>query len=161
MRAVIQPARDWFAGLSGRERWLVGIAGVLAVIVVGLYGIILPLGAAHDAAHARHREAVFASSRVMARLEALENAPAPRTAGTGPVAQAIAAAADAQGLVLQANTARGNDGAQISVPTAAPGAALALLDALAAEGITAEQVTITPAADGSVSLSASLRRAAP
>lgn len=158
MRAVIQPARDWFAGLTGRERWLVGIAGVLAILVIGIYGIVLPLGAAHDAAHVRHREAVFASARVLARLEALENAPEPAPAGSGPVTQAVAAMADEQGLVLQANDARGNDAAQIGVPTAAPGAALALLDALAAEGIAAEQVTITPAADGSVSLSASLRR---
>ena len=53
------------------------------------------------------------------------------------VSPLVAAAADVQGLVLQANTARGNDGAQISVATAAPGAALALLDALSAEGIQA------------------------
>ena len=157
----MQGLRDWFAALSGRERWLVGIAGVLAVLVIGIYGVVLPLGAAHDAAHDRHREAVFASSRVLARLEALEQAPDAAQAGSGPVAQAIAAAADAQGLVLQANSARGNDGAQISVATAAPGAALALLDTLAAEGIAAEQVTITPAADGSVSLSASQKRVAP
>ena len=161
MNAVMQPLRDWFAGLSARERWLVGIAGVLAVLVIGIYGIVLPLGAAHDAAHARHREAVFASSRVLARLDALDNAPAAAPVGSGPVTQAVAAAADAQGLVLQANTARGNDAAQISVGTAAPGAALALLDTLAAEGIAAEQVTITPAADGSVSLSASLTRVMP
>ncbi len=161
MNAVIQTLRDWFAGLTARERWLVGIAGVLALLVFGIYGVVLPLGAAHDAAHARHRDAVFASSRVLARLEALGEAPAAAPAGTGPVLQAVAAIADAQGLVLQANNARGNDAAQISVATAAPGAALALLDALAAEGIAAEQVTITPAADGSVSLSASLRRGMP
>ena len=161
MTAALQPLRDWFAGLSGRERWLVGIAGVLAVLVIGIYGVVLPLGAAHDAAHVRHREAVFTSARVLARLDALDNAPAAAPIGTGPVSQAVAAIADAQGLVLQANTAQGNDAAQISVATAAPGAALALLDALAAEGIAAEQVTITPAADGSVSLSASLRRGMP
>lgn len=161
MSAAFQSMRDWFAGLSRRERLLVGLAGGLAALVVGLYGVVLPLGAVHDAAHARHRDAVFASSRVLARLETLETAPdAPRSAG-GTVSQAVAAAADAQGLVLQANTARGNDGAQISVPTAAPGAALALLDTLAAEGIAAEHVTITPSADGSVSLSAALRRAVP
>ena len=68
MTAMLQPLRDWFAGLSGRERWLVGIAGVLALLVIAIYGIVLPLGAAHDDAHARHREAVFSSSRVLARL---------------------------------------------------------------------------------------------
>lgn len=161
MTAMLQPLRDWFAGLSGRERWLVGVAGVLALLVIAVYGIVLPLGAAHDNAHARHREAVFASSRVLARLDSLDRAPEAAPTGSGPVSQAVAAAADVQGLVLQANTARGNDGAQISVATAAPGAALALLDSLSAEGIVAEQVTITPAADGSVALNASLRRIGP
>lgn len=161
MSGLLEPARDWFAGLTGRERWLVGIAGMLAVIVIGVYGIILPLGEVHDDAHVHHREAVEASGRVMARLEALENAPDAPAARTGPVSQLVAAAADAQGLVLQANDARGNDATQISVPTSAPGAALALLDTLGKQGINAEQVTITPSADGSVSLNATLTRVVP
>ncbi|GGD69250.1 type II secretion system protein GspM [Croceicoccus mobilis] len=161
MSGLLEPVRDWFAGLTGRERWLVGIAGVLAAIVIGIYGIVLPLGALHDDAHVHHREAVEASGRVMARLEALADAPDAPVAGSGPVAQMVAAAADAQGLVLQANEARGNDATQISVPTSAPGAALALLDALGKQGINAEQVTITPSADGSVSLNATLTRATP
>ena len=35
MSGLLEPVRDWFAGLTGRERWLVGIAGVLAAIVIG------------------------------------------------------------------------------------------------------------------------------
>lgn len=156
MRAVLLRTRDWYAALTLRERVLVGVAGSLAAILLLVYGVILPLGAAHDAAHERHRAAVLAAGRVMAGLEALDGAPP--ASGGGPVAQVVAAQADAEGLVLQSNEARGNAGAMIVVPTAAPGSAFAFLDQLRRQGIVAEQVTITPAADGSVSVNAVLKR---
>ena len=151
----------WFGGLTARERWLVAVATGLALVVVLIFGIVLPLGRAHDAAHVRHRQAVEASSRLLAQLAALE-APASRRAGVGgPVAQVVAASADSAGFVLQSNQARGAEAALIVVPTARPSAALAWLDSLAAQGIVLENLTMTPAADGSVSVNASLRRAAP
>ncbi|MBB3988894.1 type II secretion system protein GspM [Croceicoccus naphthovorans] len=157
MSAVLNPVRDWYIALTLRERVLVGVAGGLIAAIVLVFGMILPLGAAHDAAHVRHEEAVRASGRVLAGLEALENAPPP--SGGGPVAQAVAQIADAEGLVLQSNQARGNDSTVVVVPTAAPGSALAFIDLLRRQGIVAEQVTITPSADGSVSVNATVRRA--
>ena len=157
MKAVLTPVRDWYLALTTRERWLVGIAAGLAGALVLAYGIVLPLAAAHDAAHGRHREAVLASGRVMAGLAQLDKAPSAQVGG-GPVAQVAAQVADAEGLVLQSNDPRGNDGAVIIVPTAAPGSALSFLDALRRRGLLAEQVTITPAADGSVAVNAVLRR---
>lgn len=158
MKSVWTPARDWFLGLTMRERVLVGVAGALAGVLIVIYGLILPLGAAHDAAHVRHRDAVIAAGQVMAGLEQLDAAPAPK-GGAGPVAQAVAQIADAEGLVLQSNDPRGNDSALVVIPTAAPGSAFAFLDMLRRQGIVAEQVTITPAADGSVSVNATVRRA--
>lgn len=158
MTAIPAPVRDWYFALTFREQALVGMAAVLAGLLMLIYGVVLPLGAAHDAAHARHREAVLAAGRVMAGLEQLQDAPAPIGQG-GPVAQLAAQLAEAEGLVLQANDPRGNDGANVIVPTAAPGSALSFLDMLQRQGVIAEQVTITPAADGSVAVSAVLRRA--
>jgi len=157
MNAVWTPVRDWYGALTARERVLVSIAGALVALLVLIYGVVLPLGAAHDKAHDRHRAAVEVSGRVLAGLEALQDAP-PTTAAAGPVAQAVAQFAEAEGLVLQANEPRGNDVAVVIVPTAAAGAALGFLDQLRRQGIVAEQVTITPAADGSVSVNATLRR---
>jgi len=152
------PLRQWFAALSRREQVLVGMAAALAGVLLLVYGLILPLGDAHDNAHVRHREAVLAAGSVMAGLEQLENTPEP--APGGPVAQAAAQIAQSEGLVLQSNEPRGNGAAVVIVPTAAPGSALAFLDMLRRQGIVAEQVTITPSADGSVSLNATLRRGA-
>lgn len=153
---LFAPLRDWYVALTRREQVLVGIAAAIAGALLLVYGLILPLGAAHDEAHERHRNAVMAAGRVMAGLEQLENAPPAR--GGGPVAQAVAQIAQGEGLVLQSNEPRGNGGAMVVVPTAAPGSALAFIDQLRRQGILAEQVTITPAADGSVSLNATLRR---
>lgn len=158
---MIGQVRTWYGGLTGRERGLVSIAAGLALAVVLVFGVVLPLGRAHDAAHVRHRQAVEASSRLLAQLAALE-APASRRATlAGPVAQIIAASADIAGFVLQSNQPRGADSTAIVVPTARPSAALAWLDTLAGQGIVLESLTVTPAADGSVAVNASLRRAAP
>ena len=157
---MIGTAQSWFAGLTQRERTLVAVAGGLAAAIVLVFGIALPLGRAHDAAHVRHREAVEVSSRLLAQLAALEAPVARRSAIAGPVSQVVAASADSAGFVLQSNQARGAEGTTIAVPTARPSAALAWLDGLAAQGIVLENLTMTPAADGSVSVNASLRRVA-
>ncbi len=152
-------ASGWYSGLTPRERGLVTIALGLAAAVVLLFGIILPLGGAHDAAHVRHNAATQASARLLAQLAALE-APAPqRSTVAGPLAQIVAASADSAGFVLQSNQPRGNDATLVVVPTARPPAALAWLDGLAAQGIVLENLTMTPAADGSVAVNATLTRA--
>ena len=157
---MIAGVQTWFAGLTQRERSLVAVAAGLAAAIVLVFGIVLPLGAAHDAAHVRHRAAVEASSRLLAQLAVLET-PASRPAVlAGPVSQVIAASADSAGFVLQSNQAQGAEAATIAVPTARPSAALAWLDSLAAQGIVLQNLTMTPAADGSVSVNAGLRRVA-
>ena len=67
--------------------------------------------------------------------------------------------AEAAGLVLQSSQPRGSDVVAIAIATARGPATLAWLDALAAQGIGVESLTVTPAADGTVSVNATLRRA--
>ena len=158
---MIAGVQGWFAGLTVRERTLVAIAAGLVAAIVLVFGIILPLGRAHDAAHVRHRAAVEASSRLLAQVAVLEAPPTTRATLAGPVSQVLAASADSAGFVLQSNQAQGAGAATIVVPTARPAAALAWLDGLASQGVVLDSRTMTPAADGSVSLNASLRRAGP
>ena len=152
--------RTWYTGLTERERRLVAIAAGLAALVLLVFGIVLPLGRAHDAAHVRHAAAVEASSRLLAQLAALVAPGAQRSVVAGPVAQVVASSADSAGLVLQSNQPRGNDATLIVIPTARPAGALAWIDSLAAQGVVLENLAMTPAADGSVSVNATLRRAA-
>jgi general secretion pathway protein M len=149
----------WFIGLTGRERWLVGVAGGLTALIVLVYGIVLPLGDALDDAALRHREATERAGRIVAGLEALKRAPAVKAAAlVGPVEQVAGASAQAAGFVVQSSQRQGSDMVVLIIPTARPSATLAWLDGLAAQGLSVEQLTMTPAPDGTVSVNVTLRR---
>ena len=98
---MIAGVQTWFAGLTPRERSLVAVAGGLAAAIELVFGIVQPLGRAHDAAHVRHRAAVEASSRLLAQVAALEAPASRQTTLAGPVSQVVAASADSAGFVLQ------------------------------------------------------------
>ncbi|NLR72420.1 type II secretion system protein M [Novosphingobium sp. ERN07] len=150
----------WFIGLTGRERWLVGVAGGLTALIVLVYGIVLPLGHALDDAALRHREATERAGRIVAGLEALKRAPVVKAAAlAGPVEQVAQGSAQAAGFVVQSSQRQGSDMVVLIIPTARPSATLSWLDGLAAQGLVVEQLTMTPAPDGTVSVNVTLRRA--
>ncbi|MCX7285244.1 MAG: type II secretion system protein GspM [Novosphingobium sp.] len=148
----------WFIGLTGRERWLVAMAAGLTALIVLVYGIILPLGNALDAAALRHREATVRAGRITAGIAALKRAPvAKAVALAGPVEQVAGASAQAAGFVVQSSQRQGSDAVVLTVPAARAAAALAWLDGLAGQGLAVEQVTMTPAPDGTVAVNVTLR----
>ncbi len=152
----------WYIGLTSRERWLVSIAGGSAALVLLVYGIILPVGAALDDAAVRHREATERAGRIAGQLAALKAAPPARVAAlAGPVEQVAGASAQEAGFVVQSNQRQGSDMAVIVIPTARPAAAMAWIDGLSGQGLAVEQLTMTPAPDGTVSVSVTLRRVGP
>lgn len=157
---MIVPVQAWYAGLTARERTLVAIAGALAGLIVLIYGIVLPVGRAFDAADARHVASVLRTERLMAALRLLDERPASPVAraGTGPVEQAVAASAEQAGFVLQSNQPRGGDTTAIVIASARPGPVFAWFDALADAGVIVDTLTMTPAPDGSVAVNATLRR---
>ncbi len=151
----------WFIGLTARERWLVGVAGGLTALVVLVYGIILPLGMALDEAAVRHREATMRAGRITAGLESLKRVPVAKGAVlSGPVDQIAGASAQAAGFVVQSSQRQGSDSVVLTIPTARATAALAWLDGLGTQGLAVEQLTMTPAPDGTVSVNVTLRRIA-
>lgn len=151
----------WYIGLTRRERVLVSIGGALAAVILLVYGIVLPVGNALDAAATRHREATERAGRITAGIAALKRAPAARTAAlAGPVEQIAGASAQEAGFVVQSNERRGSDMAVLVIPTARPSAALAWLDALGGQGLAVEQIILTPAPDGTVSINVTVRKAA-
>ncbi|MBB3861794.1 general secretion pathway protein M [Novosphingobium hassiacum] len=149
----------WYIGLTARERVLVSVAGALIALVVLVYGIVLPVGNALDEAAVRHREVTERAGRIVGQIEQLKAAPAPRAAVlAGPVEQIAGASAQEAGFVVQSNQRRGSDMAVIVIPTARPSAALVWLDGLAGQGLAVEQLAMTPAPDGTVSVNVTLRR---
>lgn len=149
----------WYIGLTERERMLVSVAGGLMSLIVLIYAIILPVGQALDDAAVRHRLATERAGRIAAQIDALKAAPRVKPAAlAGPVEQVAGASAQAAGFVVQSSQRRGSDAVVIVIPTARPSAALAWIDGLSAQGLAVEQLTMTPAPDGTVSVNVTVRR---
>lgn len=146
----------WRRGLTLREGRMVDFAAALTMLIVLVYGVVLPLGAAYDAAQARHEDAVRRSVALVADLKALDAAPAAKAAG--PLDQRIAGSAQEAGLVVQSLQPRGADRVAVSIAGAPAASALRWLDRLGGAGLGIETLALRPAPDGTVALDVTLRR---
>ena len=151
---------NWWLGMSRRERWLVGVAGVLALgVFVWLLG--RPAYAAFTDLEAQHRAAVEREGRVAAKVQLLAQRPAAAAATVSSAAaidQYLTQSAGEIGLTLDRNEARGSDQATIAIATARAPVLTDWLASLEGQGFVVDQLTITPAADGTVGMTAELRR---
>jgi len=157
---MTEKLQNWWIALSVRERWLVGIAGVLALGVL-IWGLGRPAYAAFTDLEAQHRAAIEREGRVAAKVQLLAQRPAkPLTAALDAVAidQYLAQSAGEIGLTLDRNEARGDRQATIAIATAKAPILTDWLAALEAQGFVVDQLTITPAADGTVGMTAELRK---
>lgn len=157
---MTEKLQNWWIALSVRERWLVGIAGVLALGVI-IWGLGRPAYAAFTDLEAQHRAAIEREGRVAAKVQLLAQRPAkPLTAALDAVAidQYLTQSAGEIGLTLDRNEARGDRQATIAIATAKAPILTDWLAALEAQGFVVDQLTITPAADGTVGMTAELRK---
>lgn len=157
MRESVQ---NWWAGLTQRERWLVGIAAVLALAVL-LWALARPAYAAFVDLETAHRAAVEREGRVAAKVRLLSRRPASSVAAAVDAAsidQYLAQSAGEIGLTLDRNEARGARQATIAIATAKAPVLIDWLAALEAQGFVIDQLSITPAADGTVGMTADLRK---
>lgn len=152
--------QNWWIALSTRERWLVGVAGVLALGVI-LWGLGRPAIAAFIDLESQHRAAIEREGRVSSKVQLLAQRPAKSvTAAVDAVAidQYLAQSAGEIGLTLDRNEARGAGQATIAIATARATVLTDWLASLEGQGFVVDQLTITPAADGTVGLTAELRK---
>jgi general secretion pathway protein M len=160
---MIASLSNWWTALSSRERWLVGVAGGLAAIVIGWLVIALPLQSALSSSREAHGIAVDRHAAVLARVEALEalqaRGAAQPAAATATLDLAITQSAAEQGFTLSRNEAQGTNSVVIAIANARAPALLRWLGDLEAAGIGAADLSLRPNADGTVALTATLRRA--
>ena len=152
--------KNWWLGLSQRERWLVAIAGVLALGVL-IWGLGRPAVAAFVDLESQHRAAIEREGRVAAKVQLLEARPAKSVAtavDAVAIDQSLAQSASEIGLTLDRNEARGAGQATIAIATARAPVLTDWLASLEGQGFVIDQLTITPAADGTVGLTAELRK---
>ncbi len=151
---------NWWQGLSRRERWLVGAAGALALGVLG-WALGRPAVAIFVDLESRHRAAIEREGRVAAKVQLLGRRPAGAAAAAAdatPVDQLLAQSAGDIGLTLDRNEARGPGQATIAIATAKAPVLADWLAGLEAQGFVVDQLTITPGNDGTVGMTAELRR---
>lgn len=159
---MIASLAHWWTALSTRERWLVGVAGGLTAIVIGWFLIALPLQSALSASREAHGIAVDRHAAVLARVEALEalqaRGAAQPAAATAALDLAITQGAAEQGFTLSRTEAQGANSVVIAIANARAPALLRWLGDLEAAGISAADLSLRPNADGTVALTATLRR---
>lgn len=152
--------QNWWSGLSLRERWLVGVAGVLALGVI-LWGLGRPAVAAFIDLESQHRAAIEREGRVSSKVQLLAQRPSKSIAAAVDAVQIdqyLAQSAGEIGLTLDRNEARGAGQATIAIATARATVLTDWLASLEGQGFVIDQLTITPAADGTVGLTAELRK---
>lgn len=157
---MTEALRNWWTALSRRERGLVGVAGALTLALL-VWGLVHMALAAFADVEARHRAAVEREGRIAAKVGLLAWRPA---ADAGPVAdvvaidQYLAQSAGEIGLTLDRNEARGTGRAAIAIATAKAPIIVDWLAGLEAQGFVVDQLHIAPAADGTVGVTAELRK---
>jgi general secretion pathway protein M len=158
--------RNWWSGLSLRERVLVGIAGGLSALLIGWFLIFTPMTRALAEQRLAHAAALDRNGAVawrVAEIRRLQSqprtTPAAQAASGATVALALTQAAAEGGFTLARNDAEGNDAATIAIANAKAPTVIVWLDGLAAQGLAPADITLRPNADGTVALTARIRRA--
>ena len=150
--------KSWWGALSRRERRLVGVAAILAFGVLA-WLLLRPLFTYLTGLDDAHRIAVERAARVEAKAALLKSGGdrAPSAVG-GPLDVWLTQSAGDTGLTLDRNEARGAAAATIAVSSARAPALIAWLAALEGQGLVIDRLSLTPGADGSVALTAEVRR---
>lgn len=156
---MIAAVRLWFAALSRREQWLVGLAVGLAALVVLIFGIFLPSMSAIENAKIAHDEAVQRRGRIEATVEAaLSHKPG----------AAVAVSPDIELIVVQGSAEKGFD--LVKSANAAPGqisfridqarapALIAWLSELESQGVEVRSMTLRGNNGGNVTVDAQLQK---
>src|SRR3546814_6511701 len=98
--AMSERILNWWAGLSQRERWLVGVAALLTLGAL-FWALGRPTYAAFASLEADHRTAIEREGRVAAKAQLLARRPAKTVAAAtdaAPIDQFLAQSAGANGL---------------------------------------------------------------
>ncbi len=155
---MISAIRQWWTGLSQRERVLVGVAGGLTAAVL-LWLAARALLAGLESGAEAHREAIARAARVEAKAALLAAAPqTPPASQSGALDLWLGQSATDMGLTLDRNDARGERLASIAIASARAPAVVGWLAGLEAQGLVIERLSLTPGTDGTVAMTAEVRR---
>lgn len=147
----------WYATRSERERMLIPIGAVIAVL--GLcYLVALPVSDALASARSRHADAVIALSETQVRVDAVKAAASGRAVALdAPLDSVIRSRADAAGFALTDVVPQGSDRVQIRIASARPGVLLAWIADLERDGLLVDTLATTDNGDRTVAVTMLLK----
>lgn len=151
---MIERLKGWYGGRSPREKRLLGIMMAFLIIVIGWLGVLRPLDTGLAQARADQELAIIRLERVRSDALALE---AGGTAATDSAQALVSRLADQAGF----SPTRLDPGAEGRVLTglasAKPVALTRWLEALDAQGVFVEQISIRPNSDATLAVDATFR----
>lgn len=158
----------YWAERSPREQRLLMVAGALAAVLL-LVLIARPVMIWTEQLQSSHRAAVEREGRVAAKAALLAGPAAAGTgsadsgsgASAGTLDQYLAQSASELGLSLSRNDGRGTDGASIAMTQAKAQVVMAWLADLERQGMILGNLTLTPQPDGTLGMTADVRRTMP
>ena len=159
---MIERFKIWFSGRSAREQYLLGVAAGLALLMLIIFGMILPgfnaIGSAEkelDAATKR-RGNIEAS---VALAKANSGSPAVAVVASGASLESvISSSATASGFEIADGAAIGVDEYRFRLASIKAGALFAWLTGLEAQGIELAQISVRKGEGGFVTAEIRLRR---
>lgn len=148
----------WFRARSLREQRLLLVMAALLALTIVWAGIILPVSDALSTARTRHDAAVVVLAETEARVRDVRALERDRPAPLGaPLDTIIRDRANSAGFALANVTRVGDNGVQIGIGSARPGALMAWIAGLEDDGILVDTLTLTDNGDKTVAAQASLR----
>lgn len=155
---MIASLTRWWQALSLREQRLVGVAALLAAAVL-LWLILRPLVGYLGGLSEEHKLAVERAARVEAKAALVKGAATPAASSiSGSLDQWLAVSAGDTGLTLDRNEARGDGAATLAIASARAPAVIGWMAQLEAQGLVIDRLIISPGTDGSVGVTAEVRR---
>ena len=159
---MIEQFKNWFSGRSAREQYLLSVAGGLALLMLIIFGIILPGYNAIDSAEkeldaATKRRGNIEASVALAKANSGSPAMAVVASGTS-LESVISSSATASGFEIADGAAMGVDEYRFRLASIKAGALFAWLTGLEAQGIELAQISVRKGEGGFVTAEIRLRR---
>jgi general secretion pathway protein M len=152
--------RLWFEGRSLRERRLLAVMLVLAVVTLVWAGLVRPVRDGLSSTRERYGSALTRLGETEAAVAAIRGEGPARPLGA-PLADTIRARADQAGFVLASLDQESPGRVRASIQAARPQALTRWLASLERAGVLVEQATLTDKGDRSVSAALVLRTREP
>ena len=153
---MIVVVRDWYGQRSPREQRMLLVMAAIGLPLLLWLALIVPINRAYDRALERQLEAVDRHSRILGLAERAKSAPALRPAPVADLGLFLTDSARQAGLTVAPSAAPTPGSSLVTIAAASAPAALEWLRQLETSGYVVSDVSIAPAADGSVAVTATI-----